>query len=63
MSTKSKALRRAVRISLITACLSLTACAGLSTVWIFQMQMQYVTPQDVPAAAEPAKPTASGVRL
>lgn len=27
---------------------SLCGCAGLNTVWVFQMQMQYQTPQDKP---------------
>lgn len=34
----------------------LTGCAGLQTGWVFQLQMQYVTPQDEPARA-PLKPS------
>jgi hypothetical protein len=35
--------------------LMLTGCAGTQTVWRFQMDMMYATPQDKPAA-EPIAP-------
>ncbi len=45
------------KITIIVAAVLLSGCAGLSTVWSFQMDMGYVTPQDKPA------PTKAGTAL
>ena len=37
------------------ACMLLAGCSGLNTVWVFQMRMEYVTPQDKPEAPQAKK--------